>query len=214
MTEKIILEVKDICKSYLNKKVLDDYNLEVKEGEIIALLGPSGCGKTTLLRCICGFERCDSGNIFLLGECSTNTPPERRNVGMVFQSNTLFPHKNVQENLLMGLDKVKYAIAKNSRIELTRKMLAEIGLEGFSTRDVASLSGGEARRVELARTLLSEPKIVLLDEPFSALNKELKEKLIRDTRRLLKNKNITAILVTHDIEEAELFSDRIIQMSS
>ena len=212
MSKKMILEIENIRKSYLDNNVLNDYCLKVDEGEIIALLGPSGCGKTTLLRCLCGFEEIDSGHIKLTGKDCANIPPESRNIGMVFQSNTLFPHKNVQGNLLLGISKNKNNTT-NERIELASNILGEIGLDGFEKRNVASLSGGEARRVELARTLLSEPKIILLDEPFSALNKDLKNKLIRDTRDLLKMKNITAILVTHDIGEAELFADRIVHMS-
>lgn len=212
MSDKSILEVTNYCKSFVDKMVLSDFNLNVAPGEIIALLGPSGSGKTTLLRSICGFINGDSGQIIISNKNVSEIIPAKRGVGMVFQSNTLFPHKNVQGNLLLGICKEKHGKSLKPRIKMTENILAEFGLSGFSKRNVSSLSGGEARRVELARTLLSEPNIILLDEPFSALDRELKFTLIDDIRKLLKEKNIATILVTHDVEEAERFADRIVFM--
>ncbi|RAH14088.1 MAG: hypothetical protein CMB56_006580 [Methanobacteriota archaeon] len=192
------------CKA-LSKKfehiLFDNLDIFLEPGEILAIIGPSGCGKTTLLRCICGLEELDSGYIELNGEEITNLKVEERGIGMIFQKPVLYPHLSVSGNLALA--------SKNKHSEA----LTEVGLSGFEERSVHKLSGGEGQRVALARALLANPKVLLLDEPFSALDNKLSLKLISDVRKLLKKRNCPSILVTHNYKEAELFSDRIIDIS-
>ena len=175
--------------------------LDVSEGEVIAIMGPSGCGKSTLLRCICGLESLDSGTIRMNEIDITNFEAEDRGIGLIFQRPVLYPHLSVSGNL---------SLASKSGHE---EALEEVGLSGFEGRAVENLSGGEGQRVALARALLAEPDVLLLDEPFSALDSDLSVRLLKDVRQLLKKRKCPAILVTHNQQEAEMFSDRILEMS-
>lgn len=196
-----MLEICELSKSY-ERQLFENFSLNVKQGEIIAITGPSGCGKTTLLRIICGLEKMDGGEIILNGETITKIEAENRNIGLIFQRPVLFPHLSVSGNLKLG--------DKNADIS---KALTEVKLEGFENRDVDSLSGGEGQRVAIARALLAKPMALLLDEPFSAIDKELSVQLVNDIRALLKSRNCPAILVTHDMDIAEKFADRIIPLN-
>ena len=183
------------------KNLFHDLDINLEKGEILAVTGPSGCGKTTLLRCICGLEELDSGEIYLEGNDITKIPAEGRGIGLIFQKPVLYPHLSVSGNLSLA--------SQNDH----DKALEEVGLSNFGNREIDTLSGGEGQRVALARALLANPKVLLLDEPFSALDLDMSIKLINDVKELLKERNCPAILVTHNIEEAKLFSDRIIDLS-
>ena len=183
------------------KNLFHDLDINLEKGEILAVTGPSGCGKTTLLRCICGLEELDSGEIYLEGNDITKIPAEGRGIGLIFQKPVLYPHLSVSGNLSLA--------SQNNH----DKALEEVGLSNFGNREIDTLSGGEGQRVALARALLANPKVLLLDEPFSALDLDMSIKLINDVKELLKERNCPAILVTHNIEEAKLFSDKIIDLS-
>ena len=196
-----MLSCVNLSKKY-SKILFNELNINLEKGEILAIIGPSGCGKTTLLRCICGLEELDSGKILLNGDDITKIPAEERGIGLLFQKPVLYPHLSVSGNL---------SLASYSNHE---KALVEVGLPNFEDRDVYTLSGGEGQRVALARALLANPNVLLLDEPFSALDLDMSIKLISDVRALLKHRSCPAILVTHNIEEAKLFSDRMIDLST
>ena len=195
-----MLNCLNLSKKY-GKILFNELNINLEEGEILAIIGPSGCGKTTLLRCICGLEELDSGKILLNGDDITKIPAEERGIGLLFQKPVLYPHLTVSGNL---------SLASFNNHD---KALVEVGLPNFEDRDVDTLSGGEGQRVALARALLANPNVLLLDEPFSALDLDMSIKLINDVRALLKDRSCSAILVTHNIEEAKLFSDRMIDLS-
>ena len=195
-----MLSCLNLSKKY-GKILFNEFNINLEKGEILAIIGPSGCGKTTLLRCICGLEELDSGKILLNGDDITKIPAEERGIGLLFQKPVLYPHLTVSGNL---------SLASFNNHD---KALVEVGLPNFGDRDVDTLSGGEGQRVALARALLANPNVLLLDEPFSALDLDMSIKLINDVRALLKDRSCPAILVTHNIEEAKLFSDRIIDLS-
>ena len=195
-----MLNCLNLSKKY-GKILFNELNINLEKGEILAVIGPSGCGKTTLLRCICGLEELDSGKILLNGADITKIPAEERGIGLLFQKPVLYPHLTVSGNL---------SLASFNNHD---KALVEVGLPNFEDRDVDTLSGGEGQRVALARALLANPNVLLLDEPFSALDLEMSIKLINDVRALLKDRSCSAILVTHNIEEAKLFSDRMIDLS-
>ena len=195
-----MLSCLNLSKKY-GKILFNELNINLEKGEILAIIGPSGCGKTTLLRCICGLEELDSGKILLNGDDITKIPAEERGIGLLFQKPVLYPHLTVSGNL---------SLASFNNHD---KALAEVGLPNFEGRDVDTLSGGEGQRVALARALLANPNVLLLDEPFSALDLDMSIKLISDVRALLKDRSCPAILVTHNIEEAKLFSDRMIDLS-
>ena len=195
-----MLNCLNLSKKY-GKILFNELNINLEKGEILAIIGPSGCGKTTLLRCICGLEELDSGKILLNGDDITKIPAEERGIGLLFQKPVLYPHLTVSGNL---------SLASFNNHD---KALAEVGLPNFEDRDVDTLSGGEGQRVALARALLANPNVLLLDEPFSALDLDMSIKLINDVRALLKDRSCPAILVTHNIEEAKLFSDRMIDLS-
>ena len=195
-----MLSCLNLSKKY-GKILFNELNINLEKGEILAIIGPSGCGKTTLLRCICGLEELDSGKILLNGDDITKIPAEERGIGLLFQKPVLYPHLTVSGNL---------SLASFNNHD---KALVEVGLPNFEDRDVDTLSGGEGQRVALARALLANPSVLLLDEPFSALDLDMSIKLINDVRALLKDRSCPAILVTHNIEEAKLFSDRMIDLS-
>lgn len=195
-----MLSCLNLSKKY-GKILFNELNINLEKGEILAIIGPSGCGKTTLLRCICGLEELDSGKILLNGADITKIPAEERGIGLLFQKPVLYPHLTVSGNL---------SLASFNNHD---KALVEVGLPNFEDRDVDTLSGGEGQRVALARALLANPNVLLLDEPFSALDLDMSIKLINDVRALLKDRSCSAILVTHNIEEAKLFSDRMIDLS-
>ena len=195
-----MLSCLNLSKKY-GKILFNELNINLEKGEILAIIGPSGCGKTTLLRCICGLEELDSGKILLNGDDITKIPAEERGIGLLFQKPVLYPHLTVSGNL---------SLASFNNHD---KALVEVGLPNFEDRDVDTLSGGEGQRVALARALLANPNVLLLDEPFSALDLDMSIQLINDVRALLKDRSCSAILVTHNIEEAKLFSDRMIDLS-
>ena len=195
-----MLNCLNLSKKY-GKILFNELNINLEKGEILAIIGPSGCGKTTLLRCICGLEELDSGKILLNGDDITKIPAEERGIGLLFQKPVLYPHLSVSGNLSLA------------SLNNHDKALVEVGLPNFEDRDVDTLSGGEGQRVALARALLANPNVLLLDEPFSALDLDMSIKLINDVRALLKDRSCSAILVTHNIEEAKLFSDRMIDLS-
>ncbi|RUO65775.1 iron(III) transport system ATP-binding protein [Pseudidiomarina planktonica] len=188
--------------------VVKDVNLSLQAGDIGCLLGPSGCGKTTLLRAIAGFQTLTQGSISIadriVSNPKTRLAPERRGVGMVFQDFALFPHLNVADNIAFGLRK----LAAPEREARVNELLEHIGLPGYQHRFPHELSGGQQQRVALARALAPKPALLLLDEPFSSLDAELREKLALEVRQLLKKENITALLVTHDQQEAFAMADK------
>ena len=195
-----MLDCEALTKAF-DKTLFKNLDIHLGPGEILAVLGPSGCGKSTLLRCICGLESLDSGTIRLNEVDITNFEAEDRGIGLIFQRPVLYPHLSVSGNL---------SLASKSGHE---EALEEGGLSGFEGRAVENLSGGEGQRVALASALLAEPDVLLLDEPFSALDSDLSVRLLKDVRQLLKKRKCPAILVTHNQQEAEMFSDRILEMS-
>ena len=189
---------------------VDDVNLEVGEGELVTLLGPSGCGKTTTLRMIAGFEIPTSGDILIDGESVKITPPNKRPTTMVFQNYALFPHMTVAENIGYGL-KIHHERSDTVR-ERTAKVMDLVGLSGLADRSPAQLSGGQQQRVSLARSLIMEPKVLLLDEPLSNLDAKLRVSTRLEIRKLQQRIGITSVYVTHDQEEAMTLSDRVVIM--
>jgi thiamine transport system ATP-binding protein len=202
------LDVERITVAFDDHVVLDDVSLTVASGEAVGLLGPSGSGKSTLLRTIAGTIRPDRGTIALGGRDVTTVPTHARGVGMVFQDNQLFPHRSVGDNVAFGL-KMAGAGRVDRRLRAA-DWLDRVGLAGFGDRDVTELSGGEAKRVALARTLIVEPAIVLLDEPLTGLDRELHDRLAHDLAELLRATGSTALLVTHDADEAAIVCDRTV----
>jgi iron(III) transport system ATP-binding protein len=194
--------------------VVNGLSFEVEEGETFALLGPSGCGKTTALRCIAGFETPDSGTVTLGGRRlvgdSAAVPPERRGIGFVFQDYALFPHLTVRDNVAFGLN----ALPKPQRADRADEVLRLVGLAGFEERKPHALSGGQQQRVALARAIAPRPRLVLLDEPFSNLDALLRQEMRERVRDVLKAQGMTALLVTHDQEEALSFADRVAVMQN
>jgi iron(III) transport system ATP-binding protein len=206
---KNLLEVDQLSVAYGSNTVVHDVSLTLASGEIGCLLGPSGCGKTTLLRAIAGFEPLQQGAILLAGKrVSTpgfTTPPEKRQVGMVFQDFALFPHLTVADNIGFGIRHQKGSFRKQ-RID---ELLTLVDLPDFHKRYPHELSGGQQQRIALARALAPKPQLLLMDEPFSSMDVELREDLAREVRGILKSENITAILVTHDQHEAFAMADSI-----
>ena len=201
------LHLERIVKKYGKVKAVDDLSLEVRDGELLTLLGPSGCGKTTVLRCVSGFVRPDSGEIYLGDRKITEIPPQKRGIGLVFQNYALWPHMTVFENLAFGLQIKK--LYKNEISQKVGRALALVQLEGFGGRYPRQLSGGQQQRVALARALVLEPEILLLDEPLSNLDALLREQMRFEIAQIHKHAGITTIYVTHDQTEAMVISDRI-----
>ena len=206
-----MLEARCVSVTFGSRRVLDSVSLSVGDGEIVALLGPSGSGKSTLLRVIAGLLAPDNGEVLLDGAVVTTIPTHRRNVGLVFQDEQLFPHRTVGQNVEFGLRMQKRPAGERS--ERVAELLELVGLSGFADRRVTDLSGGEAKRVALARTLAPRPRVVLLDEPLTGLDRELHDQLVHDLAGVLRGTNTTALLVTHDRDEARLIADRVVELA-
>ena len=209
-TRRTLIELRDVQKYYGDYHALRGINLEIREGEFFSLLGPSGCGKTTLLRTIAGFEDPSSGVLKIDGRDMTGEPANRRPTNMVFQSYAIFPHLTVAQNVGFGLRRSSMSSAEKARA--VEEALEMVGLKGYGGRSAQALSGGQRQRVALARALILKPKVLLLDEPLSALDKKLREHMQVELIKLQRQVGITFILVTHDQEEALVMSDRIAVM--
>ena len=199
------LKIEQLNVSFDQHRIIDNLNLDLNTDEIVAILGPSGCGKTTLLRTIAGLQKQDSGQITLDNKPVENVLSEHRGIGMLFQRPVLFPFKDVLGNILFA-----YKSKKFWNMDNVHEVMNEMGLIGKEQQSIETLSGGEAQRVVLARTLLTNPKLLLLDEPLSALDVDLRRKIAYEIRTVLKSRTIPAIHVTHDPAEAEIIGDRII----
>lgn len=204
-----VLELREVCKHYPSHKAVDGVSLSLRRGELFALLGPSGCGKTTTLRLVAGFEQPTSGHVLLNGEDVGHLPPYRRNVSTVFQNYALFPHLTARENVEFGL-KRRGADGIERRVV---EALEQVQLAGKESSYPAKLSGGERQRVALARSLVLEPEVLLLDEPLSALDPNLRKQMRSELKSLQRRVGITFLLVTHDVEEALSLADRVAVMN-
>lgn len=205
-----IIELVDLTKEYDGTEALKSINLYIRQNEFITLLGPSGCGKTTTLRLIGGFEKPTGGKVLFEGTNINDVPPYKRKVNTVFQKYALFPHMNVFENIAFGL-RIKKVDDKVIR-EKVAAMLSMVNLEGFEKRSVDSLSGGQQQRIAIARALVNEPEVLLLDEPLGALDLKLRKEMQIELKNMQKRLGITFIYVTHDQEEALSMSDTIVVM--
>ncbi len=201
------IEVRDAVKRFGAVTAVDHVSLAVEPGEFLALLGPSGSGKTTILMAIAGFEYPDEGRIFVGGEDVTWMPPNRRNLGMVFQKYTLFPHMSVLENIAFPL-KMR-GVGRAEREDRARQALATVRLDGFGERKPSQLSGGQQQRVAIARAIVYKPRVLLMDEPLSALDKNLREEMQIETKHLQREIGVTVVFVTHDQTEALTMADRV-----
>ncbi|SLJ83505.1 spermidine/putrescine ABC transporter ATP-binding protein PotA [Psychrobacter sp. DAB_AL43B] len=208
--DKVLLQLTGLKKTYDQTEVLKDINLDIKHGEFITLLGPSGCGKTTLLRLIAGFEQPNAGAIYLDGLQMAGLPADKRPVNTVFQQYALFPHMTVAQNVAYGLKLKK--VPKDEIQTRVREMLAMVQLEHLANRRPQDLSGGQQQRVAIARAVINRPKLLLLDEPLSALDHKLRLQMQSELKRLQRELGITFVFVTHDQEEALSMSDRIAVM--
>ena len=213
---RVTLSIQNLSKVFEAKKerivAVDDVSIDVSEGDLFTLLGPSGCGKTTTLRCIAGFEKPTNGRIQFLGRDYTTIPPFRRNIGMVFQSYALFPHMSIFENVAYGLKMRK--IPRREIEERVSRIINLVGLEETQKRKPSELSGGQQQRIALARALVYEPQLLLLDEPLSNLDAKLRVFMREEIRRIQQRAKVTTIYVTHDQEEALAISDQIAVMSA
>ena len=202
------LSLKNISKKYKDKEILKNISFDIKEGELVCILGPSGCGKTTLLNIIGGFVSDYSGDVLLSNENINNIQPEKREIATVFQSYGLFTHKNVIDNVSYGLKLLK--IDKYMRGNRARDMLEKVGLTGYEKKKIKELSGGEQQRVAIARSMVLNPKLLLLDEPLSNLDVHLRDVMRKEIKRIQKQFGVTMIIVTHDQEDAFKLADRVI----
>jgi spermidine/putrescine ABC transporter ATP-binding subunit len=211
MNERCIISIRGVSKRFGAVHAVDDVDLEIQRGEFFSLLGPSGCGKTTLLRMLAGLESPGEGEIYIDDQPMSAIPAYRRPVNMVFQNYAIFPHLDVGRNIAFGLRKSGLSKAEiNTRVE---EMLDLIKLPGYADRGATQLSGGERQRIALARALIKQPKVLLLDEPLGALDKKLREQMQFELRELQKSVGITFFFVTHDQEEALTLSDRVAVMA-
>ena len=205
----VTLEAVDV--EFDTTRILHQADLSIAAGEVIGLLGASGSGKSTLLRVIAGIVAPTAGSVRIDGHEVTALATHRRNVGMVFQDNQLFPHRSTRENVAFGLKMA--GVGARERDGQADDWLERIGLAGFGDRRVTELSGGEAKRVALARTMITEPSVILLDEPLTGLDRELHDELVFELRDLLRQTDATAVLVTHDVDEADAVTDRIVHIT-
>jgi putative spermidine/putrescine transport system ATP-binding protein len=206
------VRLEDLRRKYATTTALDGLSLTIAPGELVALLGPSGCGKTTALRLLAGLEEADSGRVIIGGEDVTGVPANRRNVGMVFQAYSLFPHMTAQQNLEFGLQLHKVGV--DERRKRAKDMLELVGLSAHANKFAHQLSGGQQQRVALARALAIQPQVLLLDEPLSALDAKVRSRLRDEIRRVQLEVGITTLFVTHDQEEALAIADRVGVMQS
>nr|WP_314526244.1 ABC transporter ATP-binding protein [uncultured Pseudomonas sp.] len=208
----VLLSIDSVCKNFGPYQALDNINLQIEQGEFIVLLGPSGCGKTTLLRSIAGFMQPDSGTIAIDGQDVSRLPPYRRPLNTVFQNYALFPHMTVLENVAYGPR--RQGVNRSEAGERAREALALVGLEALGDRYPRGMSGGQQQRVALARAIVNKPKLLLLDEPLSALDMKLRKRMQLELKHLQAKLGIAFIFVTHDQEEAMTIADRIVVMNA
>lgn len=213
---EVIAEVKGAVKRFPAPEggvitALDDLSLNIQQGQFVTLLGPSGCGKTTLLRVISGFEDLDAGAVYIGGDLVAGVPPYRRPVNTVFQNYALFPHLTVSGNVSYGLEMA--GVARNAREQRVAQALEQVGLAGFDRRKPAQLSGGQQQRVALARAIINRPKLLLLDEPLSALDRNLRQSMQLELKNLQHDLGICFLFVTHDQEEALTMSDQVVVLN-
>ena len=210
MTQKI-LKIEDLALSYANQKVLKDVNLELSKGERVSILGESGSGKSSLLRCIAGFERVNNGKIFIKNKLvSSNNlmiPTEKRNVGMVAQEKALFPHLTVKQNISFGIE------GKKNKDEVVTELTNLFKITNLIDKLPRQISGGEQQRVAFARSLAPIPNLLMLDEPFSALDNELKQELYYELDKIFDKQELSILLVTHDHEEAKILTSRLFKLT-
>ena len=207
---KNILEIRNLSHAYDQaSSIIKDFNFSLKKGEIVSILGPSGIGKTTLLRIVAGLEDVMDGEVIISEKVASKKnfllPPEKRNLGLVVEDRALFPHLNIEKNVMFGISHIQ------DRESLAQEYLGLFQVADLSKKYPHEISAGQQQRVAFARALITNPDILLLDEPFGALDKNLKEELHDETKKIFKNKNLSVLLVTHDEEEAKHFSDRIIE---
>lgn len=206
-----IIELKNISKSFDGDKVLDELSLNIKKDEFLTLLGPSGCGKTTTLKILAGFEFADSGEVLFNNKDISELPPYKRELNTVFQKYALFPHMNVYDNIAFGLKLKK--LSKSVIDSKVKEVLKLVSLSGYEKRDIEALSGGQQQRIAIARALVNEPKVLLLDEPLSALDSKLRKDMQLELKKMQQTLGITFIFVTHDQEEALTMSNTIVVMN-
>ena len=210
--ENYVIELENVTKSFGDNVILKDFDFKVKKDEFLSILGPSGCGKTTILRLIGGFEEPDEGKILFNGEDITNKEPYERKINTVFQKYALFPHMNVYNNIAFGLNIKK--MDKKIIKEKVKEVLKLVNLVGFENREIESLSGGQQQRIAIARALVNEPEVLLLDEPLGALDLKLRQAMQIELKRIQKSVGITFIYVTHDQEEALSMSDTVVVLNN
>ena len=210
--ENYVIELENVTKSFGDNVILKDFDFKVKKDEFLTILGPSGCGKTTILRLIGGFEEPDEGKILFNGEDITNKEPYERKINTVFQKYALFPHMNVYNNIAFGLNIKK--MDKKIIKEKVKEVLKLVNLVGFENREIESLSGGQQQRIAIARALVNEPEVLLLDEPLGALDLKLRQAMQIELKRIQKSVGITFIYVTHDQEEALSMSDTVVVLNN
>lgn len=211
MKSNVIIQLNNISKTYEDTTVLNDFSLSIKKNEFLTLLGPSGCGKTTTLKILAGFEHADKGEVLFENKNINNMPPYERPLNTVFQKYALFPHMNVFENAAFGL-KIK-KLKKDVIEQKVKEMLKLVSLSGYENRSINSLSGGQQQRIAIARALVNEPNVLLLDEPLGALDFQLRKDMQIELKRIQQKLGITFIFVTHDQEEALSMSDTIVVMN-
>ena len=205
-----IISLSNISVSFDGEPVLKNFNLSIRDGEFVTLLGPSGCGKTTALRTIAGFIKPNSGDVYFEGKKITNLPPHKRNVNTIFQKYALFPHLNVYDNIAFGM-RLKHK-SEDEIKKTVNEMLHMVNLNGMAHRGVGQLSGGQQQRIAIARALANDPKVLLLDEPLSALDLKLRKDMQSELKKIQQAVGITFVFVTHDQEEALSMSDTVVVM--